>query len=213
MKGLNGVGMKGLRRARLSQLMGLAGLVGAALVSFAAAASADVVYSFDGSSMIPAFTAGITLDVQSGQAISGTGSINFSGSIFDLTLITPSTVGNETSPGPVGFRDNHGTDLGGADTIVPIDGACCGLLFAITNNPVWGQDALFNVWSNGANSFGFLFSGTLPTVFDVYLNQGAGTGTVSAVPEPSTWAMMLLGFAGVGFMAYRRKSKPALMVA
>jgi PEP-CTERM motif-containing protein len=36
---------------------------------------------------------------------------------------------------------------------------------------------------------------------------------VSAVPEPSTWAMMILGFAGVGFMAYRRKSKPALMAA
>ncbi len=31
------------------------------------------------------------------------------------------------------------------------------------------------------------------------------------VPEPSTWAMMILGFAGIGFMAYRRKSKPALM--
>jgi hypothetical protein len=29
----------------------------------------------------------------------------------------------------------------------------------------------------------------------------------SAVPEPSTWAMMILGFAGVGFMAYRRKAK------
>ena len=27
------------------------------------------------------------------------------------------------------------------------------------------------------------------------------------VPEPSTWAMMILGFAGVGFMAYRRRSK------
>ena len=36
---------------------------------------------------------------------------------------------------------------------------------------------------------------------------------VAAVPEPSTWAMMLLGFAGVGFVAYRRKSKPALMAA
>jgi hypothetical protein len=35
----------------------------------------------------------------------------------------------------------------------------------------------------------------------------------SAVPEPSTWAMLLIGFAGVGFMAYRRKSKPALMAA
>jgi PEP-CTERM motif len=29
----------------------------------------------------------------------------------------------------------------------------------------------------------------------------------SAVPEPSTWAMMTLGFAGVGFMAYRRSRK------
>lgn len=29
--------------------------------------------------------------------------------------------------------------------------------------------------------------------------------SVAAVPEPSTWAMMILGFAGVGFMAYRRK--------
>jgi PEP-CTERM motif len=35
----------------------------------------------------------------------------------------------------------------------------------------------------------------------------------SAVPEPSTWALMLLGFAGVGFLAYRRKSKPALAAA
>ena len=34
---------------------------------------------------------------------------------------------------------------------------------------------------------------------------------VAAVPEPSTWAMMILGFAGVGFMAYRRNSKPTLM--
>lgn len=40
-----------------------------------------------------------------------------------------------------------------------------------------------------------------------------GTEQVSAVPEPSTWAMLLLGFAGVGFMAYRRKSKPALLAA
>jgi hypothetical protein len=31
-----------------------------------------------------------------------------------------------------------------------------------------------------------------------------------AVPEPSTWAMMILGFAGLGFMAYRRKNKIAL---
>jgi hypothetical protein len=28
---------------------------------------------------------------------------------------------------------------------------------------------------------------------------------IAAAPEPSTWAMMLLGFAGIGVMAYRRK--------
>jgi hypothetical protein len=35
--------------------------------------------------------------------------------------------------------------------------------------------------------------------------------TGSAVPEPSTWAMMLLGFAGLGFAGYRhaRKARPA----
>jgi hypothetical protein len=29
-------------------------------------------------------------------------------------------------------------------------------------------------------------------------------GAVEAVPEPSTWAMMLIGFAGLGFAGYRR---------
>jgi hypothetical protein len=31
--------------------------------------------------------------------------------------------------------------------------------------------------------------------------------TVASVPEPSTWAMMILGFAGVGFLAYRRRNQ------
>lgn len=46
---------------------------------------------------------------------------------------------------------------------------------------------------------------------DVTLNGGANTGNVAAelspaVPEPATWAMILIGFAGVGFAAYRRRS-------
>jgi len=36
---------------------------------------------------------------------------------------------------------------------------------------------------------------------------------ISAVPEPSTWAMMILGFAAIGFMAYRKKNKMALNAA
>jgi hypothetical protein len=36
---------------------------------------------------------------------------------------------------------------------------------------------------------------------------------IGAVPEPSTWAMMILGFVGVGFMAYRRKNSATFRVA
>jgi hypothetical protein len=41
-----------------------------------------------------------------------------------------------------------------------------------------------------------------PDTFVAVLNP-----SVFPVPEPSTWAMLILGFAGVGFMAYRRKSQ------
>jgi hypothetical protein len=44
-----------------------------------------------------------------------------------------------------------------------------------------------------------------PGIFSVL-----GADTVQAVPEPSTWAMMILGFAGVGFMTYRRRKTAAL---
>jgi len=56
--------------------------------------------------------------------------------------------------------------------------------------PISGSiDPMFTTNSLGGK---FIFS---PGVFDVS----------SGVPEPSTWAMMILGFAGLSFMAYRRK--------
>jgi hypothetical protein len=36
---------------------------------------------------------------------------------------------------------------------------------------------------------------------------------LSAIPELSTWGMMIVGFASVGFMAYRRKSNPSFRFA
>jgi PEP-CTERM motif len=57
--------------------------------------------------------------------------------------------------------------------------------------------------------------GTMFTLAVSDLNVTAGNenvglqGTIRAVPEPATWALMILGFAGVG-AAMRRSRKPAL---
>jgi hypothetical protein len=59
----------------------------------------------------------------------------------------------------------------------------------------------------GPNTLDFVITDTgPPTAFRV-------DGFASAVPEPSTWAMMILGFMGVGFMAYRRKNKHSFRFA
>jgi hypothetical protein len=39
------------------------------------------------------------------------------------------------------------------------------------------------------------------------------SSVTTAVPEPSTWAMMILGFLGLGFMADRRKQRTAFKAA
>jgi hypothetical protein len=41
-------------------------------------------------------------------------------------------------------------------------------------------------------------------------SNNPGTWQVAAVPEPSTWAMMILGFLGLGYLAYRRRSQLSL---
>jgi hypothetical protein len=42
------------------------------------------------------------------------------------------------------------------------------------------------------------------------LGAVSGAFAISAVPEPSTWAMMLLGFVGLGFVAHRRRNQLSL---
>jgi len=65
------------------------------------------------------------------------------------------------------------------------------------------------------HSFLFTTTGGSETLSFFSNNEGAYGGvvggvTISAVPEPSTWAMMLLGFAGIGFVTYRRRASAML---
>ena len=77
---------------------------------------------------------------------------------------------------------------------------------------------LFFSTTNPSSLVGFaggtITAGGVSTTGLTISNYSNLTGTITAaVPEPSTWAMMLLGFAGVGFMAYRQKSKLVLLTA
>jgi hypothetical protein len=47
--------------------------------------------------------------------------------------------------------------------------------------------------------------GTSGPVVETGLNV-ASSSITAGVPEPSTWAMLLLGFAGIGFIGYRRRN-------
>lgn len=46
--------------------------------------------------------------------------------------------------------------------------------------------------------------GALPWIF---ISEAQFNGVASAVPEPSTWAMMLFGFAGLGMVASRKRRR------
>jgi hypothetical protein len=64
-------------------------------------------------------------------------------------------------------------------------------------------------WSNG-----FLLVGDLPGT-DIDMPSVLGTAftletTITLLPEPETWAMLVLGLFGTGYMLRRRQSKFSL---
>ena len=153
-----------------------------------------------------AYQAHVTLDVSGGFATGGTGTIdgaNFGGT-QPLSLITLATPGADFG-GLVGFHSTGGHTISGFDNAVPI--STNGFLFALSSTPVWGEDALFGFYGNGSGGYQSAFFGWVGDGPNEWGYNIAANVTVSAVPEPSTWAMMILGFAGVGFMAYRRTRK------
>jgi hypothetical protein len=99
-----------------------------------------------------------------------------------------------------------------------------GFAWGGTSNTALSEGNLFSsVGPLTGTSFAQTVSGTfMPAVNPFSLTIGAeitrdeaGTSTgdlnlrMGTVPEPSTWAMMILGFCGIGFMAYRRKQNGA----
>jgi hypothetical protein len=71
-----------------------------------------------------------------------------------------------------------------------------GLLFTTAQNP----GGYWNLWGNSPGNYSFWESAPGAG----YAIQESGTLSVAAVPELSTWAMLGLGFAGLGVVGRRR---------
>jgi hypothetical protein len=148
------------------------------------------------------------------------------GSNYDITGITGTVTQDGTSfaiSGLVPPPNDPGGLFGFNNTIIANGGAAPysldsgGIGFYVDGifnyytpgNPNGNVDpeATFNLYGNGGSS------GTVSTTasYDANTTFNGTYSITAAVPESSTWAMMILGFFGVGFMAYRRKRNgPAL---
>ena len=138
----------------------------------------------------------------------------------------PNTVGTETT---IGFTEaglanptftewlTFTNDMAGVYALT-LDTSSTGIDFtsAILTGP-GGPYELVKEFDNGISEFWnlsslFLDAGTYTlTINGDNSSTGSlgGTVTINAVPEPGTWAMMLLGFGAAGF-AMRRRRAPVL---
>lgn len=122
-------------------------------------------------------------------------------------LLDFSPVGVNVTQGQtyVAFLSTFGIDQNGssnagtatvADCLTFVDPACTSNSTPNLGNMVWANVLSgVPVWTQALN-------GSRDATFSV---------TIAAVPEPGTWAMIVLGFAGVGFVAYRRQRKLAVV--
>jgi hypothetical protein len=157
--------------------------------------------------------------VGSGEGVLPVSLSVFGGEMLHLTATgtVSCCLGGSPSNGP------DGGGLGGATDITPLAGMNVGEFVSGTQMAlvgVFGGPGLTTQWS--VFTIGSNWSGRVPTgATSLYLgiadalgfngpvgwyNDNTGSFTVT-VPEASTWAMLLAGFAGLGFAGYRGSRK------
>jgi len=185
-------------------ILGLAGVATLAISSVAnAAVTVDAGTTVDytgptGNDLV--FSVGYSDSGQSSPFIESLVWTNTLAGFYGITLSTTAS-----SNGAANDVDFTSAMLSGGSIMGSIDLLATGLLF---NNDLFESYGLANL-SLGAGTYTLTVGGTRGLT-------GAFGGNVAfntaAVPEPGTWAMMLLGFGAVGF-AMRRRRQPVLVQA
>jgi hypothetical protein len=152
--------------------------------------------SFDGLTL--SYVAGTGFDIQPTSFVNlgavdatGTGTFDLTGLLLSITINQTVPGGTGTLPGGDLFGIITGNQSGATITWLSGGVTIDGYNYSVTNNPL----------------------AIVPPTSCVPGTDVCGVttiqGQVSGVPEPAAWALMLVGFAGVG-LALRRRRKPML---
>jgi hypothetical protein len=153
--------------------------------------SSAMTYKFNFQSSDAALTATGEFTVNAADEV-----IGVSGAISGLTnqsiigvFANPSFPNSSYSPDGLFIYDNLYSPTGMAFDY-------SGLLFTTADNP----GGYWNLWASSPGTYSLYESagGSYPI-------QEIGTLSVAGAPEPSTWAMLALGFAALGFVGRRRQ--------
>jgi hypothetical protein len=154
----------------------------------------------------------------SGNHISGSGQFITSGAgpTFAVTGVTGTITDTEISATPFILQGGM-SFYAGADNLLYSPAA----ITLGNTTPAFVDYGGISFHTNTAVEFnigGYAQTGPFQYVFNDSIRNPTGAPdrvgsasinltVTSAVPEPSTWAMLILGFAGVGFLAYRRRNQ------
>jgi hypothetical protein len=181
----------------------------------------------DGPTVIAGLTAALTLSFTS---VTNSGlTYNFSYSMFNsssapITASRISSFGFNTNPNVTGGSVTGTFDvlrLGDSYPIIP-DPEVCVFNPNGKGGVCTGSGGGIDIGDTGSGTLSLTFGSapgsiTLSDFVDRYQSiEGAGNvtsavGVHTTVPEPATWGMMLLGFAGIGMALRRRRRSGALM--
>jgi hypothetical protein len=155
----------------------------------------------ENSNVVETGTGTVTLPYNNGSMFppNGTGSNDsngFQAAIFRATLVVPVA---EQVTFSFGADDDSFLALG--DTVISQEGGIHGVSAApVTTSVLAPGDYALTLFYTDRHTTG---AGLYFSVDTSNVSVGAPT----AAPEPSTWAMMLLGFAGLGYAGWRSKGK------
>jgi hypothetical protein len=156
------------------------------------------VYDYTFTSLSESMSGQFTVDASDGEVTNVTGTL--SGAVDDTItgfVATPTFPNSAYSPdGAFIYNDVF---YSGRDPVLDVDG----VLFTTAGNP----GGYWNLWGNSPGNYS-LYESSPGRGYPIAIN--GGNLDPVAVPESSTWAMMLVGLVGIGSVAYRGRRKDRL---